>query len=124
MFIRVRASYRGFASGSSLYTPIRRRLDAAGVQTVGKRGPLAFRHARAVSLLRSGVPPKVIGDVPVHRSATSTTPYLIQTARTLERAWPRLDPTVELPPPDRGLERCVEQQQRRDAGLLAWLESL
>ena len=76
IFIRVRAPYRGFASGSSLYTPIRRRLEAAGVQPTGKRGPHSFRHARAVSLLRSGVPLKVIGDVLGHRSMASTTPYL------------------------------------------------
>lgn len=76
VFVRAHAPYRGFASGSSLYTPLRGRLDAAGVQTTGKRGPHAFRHARAVSLLRSGVPPKVIGDVLGHRSPTSVTPYL------------------------------------------------
>lgn len=76
IFIRARAPYRGFASGSSLYTPIRRRLEAAGVQSTGKRGPHSFRHARAVSLLRSGVPLKVIGDVLGHRSVASTTVYL------------------------------------------------
>lgn len=76
IFIRSCAPYRGFASGSSLYTVIRGRLDAAGVQPVGKRGPHAFRHARAVSLLRAGVSQKVIGDVLGHRSAGSTTPYL------------------------------------------------
>lgn len=36
-----------------------------------------------------------------------------QAARTLARAWRRVDPTVELPPPDYRLKRCVEQQQRR-----------
>jgi site-specific recombinase XerD len=76
IFIRARAPYRGFDSGSSLYTAIRRRLEAAGVQPGGKRGPHTFRHARAVSLLRSGVPLKVIGDMLGHRSAASTTPYL------------------------------------------------
>jgi integrase/recombinase XerD len=76
IFIRALAPYRGFASGSSLYTPIRRRLEAAGVQPTGKRGPHSFRHARAVSLLRSGVPLKVIGDVLGHRSVASTTVYL------------------------------------------------
>jgi site-specific recombinase XerD len=76
VFIRTCAPYRGFAEGSSLYTVIRGRLDAAGVQPVGKRGPHAFRHARAVSLLRAGVSQKVIGDVLGHRSAASTTPYL------------------------------------------------
>lgn len=76
VFIRTCAPYRGFASGSSLYTMIRERLDAAGVQPVGKRGPHAFRHAHAVSLLRAGVSQKVIGDVLGHRSAASTMPYL------------------------------------------------
>jgi integrase len=36
-----------------------------------------------------------------------------QTARTLARAWRRLDPSVKLPPPDYRLKRSVEQQQRR-----------
>ncbi|MFS8980278.1 site-specific integrase [Cupriavidus necator] len=76
VFIRAHAPYRGFSSGSSLYTPLRRRLDAAGVQANGKRGPHAFRHARAISLLRSGVPPKVIGDVLGHRSLSSVRSYL------------------------------------------------
>lgn len=76
IFIRICAPYRGLADGSSLYTVIRGRLDAAGAQPVGKRGPHAFRHARAVSLLRAGVSQKVIGDVLGHRSAASTTPYL------------------------------------------------
>ena len=76
IFIRARAPYRGLHNGSSLYTSIRGCLEAAGVQPDGKRGPHTFRHARAVSLLRSGVPLKVIGDVLGHRSAASTTPYL------------------------------------------------
>jgi site-specific recombinase XerD len=76
VFIRTCAPYRGFASGSSLNTMIRERLDAAGVTPVGKRGPHAFRHARAVGLLRAGISQKVIGDVLGHRSAASTAPYL------------------------------------------------
>lgn len=76
IFIRVRAPYRGFESGSSLYTPIRRRLEAVGVRPDVKRGPHAFRHARAVSLLRDGTPMKIIGDVLGHRSAASTSVYL------------------------------------------------
>lgn len=75
IFIR-RAPYRGFESGSSLYTSTRRRLDAAGVPPGGKRGPHAFRHAPAVSLLRDGTPMKIIGDVLGHRSASSTSVYL------------------------------------------------
>lgn len=76
IFIRARAPYRAFRRGSSLYAPIRRRLAAAGVCPRGKRGPHAFRHARAVSLLRAGVSPKAIGDLLGHRSAASTMPYL------------------------------------------------
>jgi site-specific recombinase XerD len=76
VFVRAHAPYQGFADGSSLYTLVRRRLDAAGVQPAGKRGPHAFRHARAVSLLRCAVPLKIIGDVLGHQSASSTTPYL------------------------------------------------
>lgn len=76
IFIRVRAPYEGFRSGSSLYTPMGRRLEEAGVEPAGKRGPHAFRHARAVSLLRAGVSPKSIGDLLGHRSSESTRPYL------------------------------------------------
>jgi integrase len=76
IFVRARAPYRGFQSGSSLYTPVRRRLEAAGIYPVGKRGPHAFRHARAVSLLLAEVSVKGIGDLLGHRSAASTAAYL------------------------------------------------
>jgi len=76
IFIRNRAPYRPFQSGSSLYTPIRCRLEAAGVNPAGKRGPHAFRHARAVSVLRASVPAKEIGDVVGHRSVASSAAYL------------------------------------------------
>ncbi|MBE3111126.1 MAG: tyrosine-type recombinase/integrase [Acidobacteria bacterium] len=76
IFIRSRAPYRPFRSGSSLYTPIRRRLAAAGITPQGKKGPHTFRHARAVSLLRAAVPVKHIGDILGHRSADSTRVYL------------------------------------------------
>jgi integrase/recombinase XerD len=76
IFIRMRAPYQGFESGSSLYASTRRWLDAASVQPDGKRGPHAFRHSRAVSLLRDGTPMKIIGDVLGHRSASSTSVYL------------------------------------------------
>ena len=76
LFIRSRAPYRGFVSGSSLYTPIRRRLAMADVTPTGKKGPHAFRHARAVALLRSRVPLKLIGDVLGHRSTHSPGAYL------------------------------------------------
>jgi integrase len=76
VFIRVRAPYRPFRNGSSLYTGIVRRLEQAGVKWRGKHGPHAFRHARAVSLLRAAVPAKVIGDVLGHRASASTAVYL------------------------------------------------
>ena len=76
LFIRSRAPYRPFACGSSLYTTIRRRLAAADITPTGKKGPHAFRHARAVTMLRSKVPLKLIGDVLGHRSTHSTGAYL------------------------------------------------
>lgn len=76
IFIRARAPFHEFGSGSSLYSLVRRRLEEADVQPAGKKGPHTFRHARAVSLLRAEVSPKVIGDLLGHRSSTSTRPYL------------------------------------------------
>jgi integrase/recombinase XerD len=76
IFIRSIAPYRPFKSGSSLYTPVRCRIDAAGISAGGKRGPHAFRHACAVSMTRASVPLKEIGDLLGHRSAESTLVYL------------------------------------------------
>lgn len=59
-----------------IYSEVRRRIEAAGVKPIGKRGPHIFRHARAVSLLRASVPRKVIGDVLGHRSTDATIAYL------------------------------------------------
>jgi site-specific recombinase XerD len=76
IFIRHRAPYRPLLKGGSLYRLVRKRLDAAGVVTSGRRGPHAFRHTRAVSMLRARVPLKEIGDVLGHRSVNSTMTYL------------------------------------------------
>jgi site-specific recombinase XerD len=76
IFIRNRAPYLPLPNGSSLYRLVRDRLTAAGVQPRGKRGPHIFRHSRAVSMLRSGVPIKEIGDLLGHRSEHSTGAYL------------------------------------------------
>jgi len=73
IFIRSRAPYRPL---SRIYQCVRGRLEMAGVRLRGKRGPHIFRHARAVSLLRSSVSMKVIGDLLGHRSAEATIPYL------------------------------------------------
>jgi integrase/recombinase XerD len=76
LFLRVRAPYRAFKSGTSLCSVVRARLTAAGVFPQGKSGPHAFRHARAMSLLRASVPIKTLGDVLGHRSSRSTGVYL------------------------------------------------
>lgn len=76
VFLRATAPYRGLKSGSSLYSHLGDRLQGAGVRPLGRKGPHAFRHARAVGLLKSAVPLKVIGDVLGHRSAQSTLTYL------------------------------------------------
>jgi integrase/recombinase XerD len=76
VFLCLQAPHRAFKDGSALYSAIRKRLTAAGVMPPGKKGPHAFRHARAVSLLRAAVPLKAIGDILGHRSALSTGAYL------------------------------------------------
>jgi site-specific recombinase XerD len=76
IFIRILPPHRPFKDGSILYCITRARLRAAGVHPQGRKGPHAFRHARAVSLLRSGVPLKVIGDVLGHTTAQATAEYL------------------------------------------------
>jgi len=73
VFLRTRAPYRRLCQ---IYSEVRRRLEAAGVRPRGKCGPHAFRHARAVSLLRASVSRKVIGDLLGHRSEEATVPYL------------------------------------------------
>jgi integrase/recombinase XerD len=76
VFLRIQAPHRPFKKGSILNCVTTTRLKAAGVTPQGRHGPHAFRHARAVSLLRSGVPLKVIGDVLGHTTASATAEYL------------------------------------------------
>ncbi len=76
IFLRILPPYRPFKSGSILNCVTNARLQAAGIHPQGRKGPHAFRHARAVSLLRSGVALKVIGDVLGHTSAQATAEYL------------------------------------------------
>jgi site-specific recombinase XerD len=76
VFLRVLAPRRPFKAGSILNCVTGARLRAAGVVPQGRKGPHAFRHARAVSLLRSGVPLKIIGDVLGHTTAQATADYL------------------------------------------------
>ncbi len=76
VFIRCHAPYRPFQAGSNISRLVQRRFEEAGVIGSGKCNPHSFRHARAVSMLRAGIPSKEIGDVLGHRSAASTTVYL------------------------------------------------
>lgn len=76
IFIRNRAPYQPYPNGSSLYRLVRNRITAAGVEPQGRRGSHAFRHARAVSMLRAAVPIKEIGDLLGHRSTDATAAYL------------------------------------------------
>jgi Site-specific recombinase XerD len=75
VFIRTCAPYRPLRR-SALWATVHKRLQQAGVHSTGKGGPHAFRHARALSLLRAAIPPKQIGDILGHRSAASTATYL------------------------------------------------
>jgi site-specific recombinase XerD len=76
LFLRCQAPYGAYSKGAILNCVIRKRLKRAGISPCSKKGPHAFRHARAVSLLHAGVTPKIIGDVFGHRSAKSTAVYL------------------------------------------------
>lgn len=76
VFLRAQAPYRALNPNTNLHGIVIRRLAAVGVRPRGRCGPHALRHARAVSLLRGGVPLKVIGDVLGHRSERSTAVYL------------------------------------------------
>jgi integrase/recombinase XerD len=76
VFLRAQAPYRALNPNTNLHGIVIRRLAAVGVRPAGRCGPHALRHARAVSLLRGGVPLKVIGDVLGHRSERSTAVYL------------------------------------------------
>jgi site-specific recombinase XerD len=76
VFLRIHAPHRPFKGGSILNCVTSARLREAGITPQGRKGPHAFRHARALSLLRSGVPLKIIGDVLGHTSAQATGEYL------------------------------------------------
>jgi len=76
VFLRMQAPYTPYREGSFLHCVIATRLKKSGITPIGRKGPHAFRHARAVSLLRAAVPLKIIGDVLGHRSAKATATYL------------------------------------------------
>lgn len=76
VFIRCYAPYGPFKAGANIGRLVQRRFEEAGTTTTGKHNPHAFRHARAVSMLRAGIPVKQIGDLLGHQSAKSTLVYL------------------------------------------------
>lgn len=76
VFLLACAPYRAFKTGGFINCVISARLRRAGIVAAGRKGPHAFRHARAVSLLRADVALKTIGDVLGHKSAHSTAVYL------------------------------------------------
>jgi site-specific recombinase XerD len=76
VFLRAQAPHRALRSSTTLHGIVTRRLAAVGVFPAGKHGAHLLRHSRAVSLLRRGVPLKVIGDILGHRAERSTAPYL------------------------------------------------
>ena len=75
VFVRSQAPYRALCS-ASVSGIVRQWLSSVGVRQTGKRGAHVLRHSRAVSLLRGGVPLKIIGDILGHRAERSTAPYL------------------------------------------------
>jgi integrase/recombinase XerD len=101
VFLRPQAPYVGLASNTSLAGIVGRRLAAVGVARRGRQGAHALRHARAVSLLRGGVPLKVIGDVLGHRAERSTGVYLklaTQDLRAVALDVPKRVRSVEVAP--------------------------
>jgi integrase/recombinase XerD len=85
VFLCSRAPYRPIVEGSNLYSQLANRMKEAGVTPKGRKGPHAYRHAKAAALLRSAVPLKVIGDVLGHRATQSTMTYLKLDVEELRR---------------------------------------
>lgn len=76
VFIRMNAPRTAFITHSAIHSLLRRHMARVGIRLNGRRGPHVFRHARAASLLKAGVPLKTIGDILGHRSACATAVYL------------------------------------------------
>ena len=76
VFLAKNPPLRAFPGGSPISSMVRLRFKRSGIHPAGKRGPHAFRHARAVRLLRTGTSVKTIADILGHRSMQSTGVYL------------------------------------------------
>ncbi len=76
VFVRMNAPRTALVTNNGIHSLLRRHMARVGIHLNGKRGPHVFRHARAASLLKAGVPLKIIGDILGHRSACATAVYL------------------------------------------------
>jgi site-specific recombinase XerD len=76
LFLQAVAPYGPLRAPGMLHHIIARYLRKTNIERTGKKGPHAFRHAIAVSMLRKDVPLKVIGDVLGHQSLKATMIYL------------------------------------------------
>ena len=100
VFLRIRAPLKPFGRASALNDIILARMAEAGVEVQGRHGTHAFRFARALSLLRGAVPPKLIADLLGHTTTASTQVYLkLQTddLRAISLDLPGKKPNAELP---------------------------
>jgi integrase/recombinase XerC len=91
-------------------------VAARAVPSLSKKriSPHTFRHAAAVSLVSSGVDITVIRSWLGHASLDTTNHYAQANPETKRKALERINPPSRRRPP----------RWKREAGLLAWLESL
>lgn len=76
VFLRAVAPYPPLSRGSCLTSIVSRHVRRAGLTVNGKHGAHAFRHARAIGLLRAAVPLKTISDLLGHSTSSATEIYL------------------------------------------------
>ncbi|HEY6372936.1 MAG TPA: site-specific integrase [Candidatus Sulfotelmatobacter sp.] len=90
VFLRHRASLRGFAHSITVSTIVRRALIRAGIDSI-RKGAHLFRHTLATDLLRKGASLDEIGELLRHRSPNTTALYAkvdLTALRALALPWP------------------------------------
>ncbi len=90
VFLRRRAPYSGFTSGSALGGAVRNAIKRSGIVT-DRKGTHQFRHGLAVHMLKQGASLREIGEVLRHASLETTSIYAkVDTAslRALALPWP------------------------------------